>query len=102
MKMGSSLETIPGLSPGILGVTLGPTCHLVLLASLCVRFAICPTEQVRLDCLGRSCSKSLSLTLWWGFQTPPLLGVTLRSSGAPLPDTLTNTVVAWLLQVSLC
>lgn len=86
MKTGSSLQTIPGLSPGILGVTLGPTCHLVLPASLWVRFAICPTEQVRLDCLGRSCSESLSLTPWWGFQTPLLLGITLRGSGAPLPD----------------
>lgn len=90
MKMGSSLETIPGLSPGILGVTLGPTCHLGLLASFCIRFAICPSEQVRLNCLGRSCSENLSLTPWWGFQTPPLLGVTPRGSGGSLPDTLTN------------
>lgn len=102
MKMGSSLETIPGLSPGVLGVTLGPTCHLGLLASLCISFAICPNEQVRLDCLGRSCSESLSLTPWWGFQTPPLLGVTPRGPGAPLPDTLTNTMVTRILQVSLC
>ena len=71
--MGSVLGTIPSFSPAIHGVTLGHLCHLGLLPPLGLRFAISPTSRSGWM-LSEEPAGSLSLTLQWGLQAPPLLG----------------------------
>ena len=69
MKMRSLLGTIPGLRRAILGVTLGSTCHLVLLPPLGLRYAICP----------------MSRSGWMLLEDPALRICPVHSGGVPYP-----------------